>query len=165
MKRDSTERGALMDELLLGGRRVGAAAVMFHAAASAALGISPTEEKALDLLDRNGAMTHADLVEATNLAPASVTGLIKRLETRGYVRRLPNPSDRRSILIEAVPERMGELAPIFADWGATIGRLSESYSDAELRLIIRYLNEAASAQEQATLRVTDEFGTAQTRTT
>jgi MarR family len=54
-----------------------AAAVMFHAALSARLGLSATEEKALDLLDRFGPLTARQLAERSGLAPASVTGLVR----------------------------------------------------------------------------------------
>jgi DNA-binding MarR family transcriptional regulator len=50
---------------------------MFHATLSARLGLSATEEKALDLLDRFGPLTARQLAERSGLAPASVTGLVR----------------------------------------------------------------------------------------
>ena len=38
------------------------------------------------------------------LSSAGVTSRIDRLERRGYVRRLPDPNDRRGVLIELTDE-------------------------------------------------------------
>jgi DNA-binding MarR family transcriptional regulator len=42
-------------------------------------------------------LTLGALAEAQNLAPRTVTGLIDNLERDGLVRRIPDPSDRRSV--------------------------------------------------------------------
>ena len=39
------------------------------------------------------------LVEKTSLDKATLTGIIDRLERDGYVKRIPSPDDKRSILI------------------------------------------------------------------
>ena len=40
-----------------------------------------------------------NLVEKTSLDKATLTGIIDRLERDGYVKRIPSPDDKRSILI------------------------------------------------------------------
>jgi DNA-binding MarR family transcriptional regulator len=75
-------RAELLDELALAGRAMSAATVMFHATVAARQGLSATEEKALDLLDRFGPLTAGELAKRSGLAPASVTGLINRLEEK-----------------------------------------------------------------------------------
>ncbi|HET9560057.1 MAG TPA: MarR family transcriptional regulator, partial [Actinomycetota bacterium] len=47
-------RAELLEELALAGRAMSAATVMFHATVAALQGLSATEEKALDLLERFG---------------------------------------------------------------------------------------------------------------
>ncbi len=42
-------------------------------------------------------MPLGELAEAQNLVPRTVTGLIDNLERDGLVRRVPDPSDRRSV--------------------------------------------------------------------
>src|SRR5215813_11735666 len=101
-------RRQLLDALFTAGREVSAAAVMFHTALAARQGLSATEEKALDLLDRYGPLTGRQLAERSGLAPASVTSLVDRLEAKGYARRTRNPADGRSVLIETTPERLAE---------------------------------------------------------
>jgi hypothetical protein len=72
----SASRDELMGAMNVAWREIFAAAVMFHAAVAAKQGLTATEEKALDLLDRHGPLTAGGLGERAGLAPASVTGLL-----------------------------------------------------------------------------------------
>ena len=150
-------RKELLEELALAGRAMSAATVMFHSTVAAARGLSATEEKALDLLDRFGPLTAGELAKRSGLAPASVTGLVNRLERKGYARRIANPSDRRSILIEVDPERLyAAMAPLFADWFGSLGELWARYSDEQLELILHFMSEAARRQREATAHLTSD---------
>src|ERR671914_891532 len=132
----SERRQALLRELGLAGRAMSAATVMFHATVAARQGLSMTEEKALDLLERFGPLTAGGLAKRAGLAPASVTGLINRLEAKGFARRIANPSDRRSILVEVDAERVyAAMTPLFTDWVRSLEELYAGYSDRELELI------------------------------
>jgi DNA-binding MarR family transcriptional regulator len=144
----------LLDALFTAGRELSAAAVMFHTALAARQGLSATEEKALDLLDRFGPLTGRQLAERSGLAPASVTALAGRLEAKGFARRTRNPRDGRSVLIEATPDRLAEFGPLFADWVRELEALTEKYTDAELELITGFLTESARRQKNATSRLT-----------
>lgn len=149
----TARRRKLLERLFIAGREVSTAAVMFHAALAEHQGLSATEEKALDLLDRHGPLTARQLTEQSGLAPASVTGLVDRLEAKGFARRVPNPSDGRSVLIEAVPDRLRDLAPLFADWVEDLNELCEHYSDEQLEAIAEFMSEGAVRQQRATHRL------------
>ena len=127
---------------------------MFHTALAARQGLTATEEKALDLLDRYGPLTGRQLAQRSALAPASVTNLLDRLEAKGFARRTRNPADGRSVLIEATPDRVADLGPLFTDWVGELEDLSGRYSDAELRAITDFLTESARRQRNATARLT-----------
>lgn len=150
-----TERDELVGRLLAGGRELSNAAVMFHTALAEHQGLTATEEKALDLLDRFGPLTARQLRERSGLAPASVTGLIDRLERKGFARRVPNPEDKRSVLVETVPDRLAALGPLFEGYVASLMELVGRYDDRELAAIVDFLVEAAARQRQATLRLGD----------
>lgn len=128
-------------------------AVMFHTALAAKQGLSASEEKALDLLERFGPMTGRELSKRSGLAPNSVTGLVARLESKGFARRAPNPDDGRSVLITLVEDRVAGLEPLFADWVDSLNALCGKYSDQELATIIDFLTEAAARQRDAAQRL------------
>ncbi|WP_035848680.1 MarR family winged helix-turn-helix transcriptional regulator [Cryptosporangium arvum] len=149
----STEREALVRELDNGGRALATAAVLFHAAVAALSGLTASDQRALDLIERFGPLTAGELAERSGLAPASVTGLLARLERRGLARRVPNPNDRRSVLVELVYEGMTVMGPHFLELGRQLHQLYESFDDAELASIARFLREAARIQQDAAARV------------
>lgn len=150
-------RAELLEQLEMAGRASSVATVMFHTAVAARQGLSASEEKALDLLERSGPLTAGELARQSGLAPASVTGLINRLEQKGFARRIQHPSDRRSILVEADVERMyARVAPLFADWARSLQELYAGYSDEQLEVILHFLTEAARRQQEATARITGD---------
>jgi DNA-binding MarR family transcriptional regulator len=152
-------RAELLEQLETAGRASSVATVMFHTAVAARQGLSASEEKALDLLERSGPLTAGELARQSGLAPASVTGLINRLEQKGFARRIQNPSDRRSILVEADVERMyARVAPLFAEWARSLQELYAGYSDEQLEVILHFLTEAARRQQEATTHLTGDEG-------
>jgi DNA-binding MarR family transcriptional regulator len=149
-----SSRAELLDRLFTAGRELSAAAVMFHAALAAHQGLSRSEEKSLDLLDRYGPLTARELSQRSGLAPASVTGLIDRLERKGLARRVRHPRDGRSVLVEPMDKRLADLGPLVADWVRSLHGLGEKYSDDELATIIDFLTQAAERQRAATEKLT-----------
>jgi DNA-binding MarR family transcriptional regulator len=148
-------RAELLRELEAAGRAQSAATVMFHTVLAAKRGLSATEEKALDLLERFGPLTAGELAKRSGLAPASVTGLVDRLERKGFARRIPHPRDGRSVLVEIDRDRvMASLAPLFADWVGSLRELWAGYTDEQLELILQFLTEVARRQRQATANLT-----------
>ena len=148
-------RKQLLEELALAGRAMSAATVMFHTTVAARQRLSATEEKALDLLERFGPLTAGELSKRSGLAPASVTGLINRLERKGFARRIAHPSDRRSILVEVDAERVyAAMAPLFTDWVGSLQELYTGYTDEQLELILHFLTEVARRQRDATAHLT-----------
>lgn len=149
-KRDRQELVRAADA---GGRALSTAAVLYHSTLAALSGLSPTEWKALELIQRLGPVAAGVLARESGLAPASVTALITRLERKGYARRVPNPSDGRSVLVEMVPDRLESGTRVFDDLLRSLHALYEEFSDDELRSIGRFLDEAARRQHEATSRL------------
>lgn len=131
----------------MAGRILSNAAVMFHAVLAEKQGLAATEEKAIDLLERFGPLSAGELSEKSGLAPASVTGLIDRLEKKGFVRRVADADDGRKVRVELRRERLAELAPLFVDLVAELESLCAKYSVEELELITGFMLEAARRQQ------------------
>jgi deazaflavin-dependent oxidoreductase (nitroreductase family) len=66
----------------------------------APLGLHPGQEALLLELARTGPMIQAQLSEALNVEPPSVTLMSRKLEASGHVRRSPAPADRRASVVE-----------------------------------------------------------------
>lgn len=85
----------LADELR---RFNGLGASLFRAAASR-LGMPATDLQAVDLLASNGAATPGQLADLIGLTSGAVTGMLRRLEDAGLVRRDADPRDARRVII------------------------------------------------------------------
>lgn len=94
----------------------------------------------------------------TNLTPAAVTTLIDRLEKRGFVRRQPDPTDRRRVLVTAgaKTEEMTAQAyhPVFKAGAALIA----DYSLEEIRMILQFMEEVERMQNEQTRRLRAKSG-------
>jgi DNA-binding MarR family transcriptional regulator len=135
-------RAELLAQLRRVGREHGDATVLFHSALAAEAGLHPTDYKALTVLDRLGPMSAGELGRHTGLAAASVTNLIERLVAKGFLRREPDPLDRRRALLHA---DLAELIDhdVFASWQRTGTQSWERYSDTELAVILDFLADTA----------------------
>ncbi|MEI5100001.1 MarR family transcriptional regulator [Streptomyces sp. PmtG] len=152
----AAHRADLVRRLNTAGRESSSVTVMFHSAVAARQGLNATEAKTLDLLEREGPLTAKDLAQRTGLAPASVTGLVDRLEAKGFVRRIKHPSDKRRVLVELRHERIADLARTFEDWARDVGELYEEFTTAELETVLRFLSGATERQRRAAARLTGE---------
>ena len=64
------------------------------------LGVSMTHLHILTMLKHHGAMPMSRLADLLDVSLSNATGLIDRLEDRGYVDRVRVPDDRRVVLVE-----------------------------------------------------------------
>lgn len=104
------------------------------------LNVSAAGGLVLGILRDRGPMAPSELGERLIVTRATVTGLIDSLERRGFVRRLPHPADRRSLLVEITPAGLvvvQELRTLVhrheRDWMSVL-------SDDELRAYIELLH-------------------------
>jgi DNA-binding MarR family transcriptional regulator len=148
-----TSREELVDEVLLAGRKLSTAAVLFHTALAARLGLNATDSKALDLIERLGPLTAGDLARHTGLTPASITALLGRLERNGAVRRMPHPEDGRKVVLEFNEEFAARSVHLFDDLVASLRELCAGYTDEQLATVAGFLEEAARRQSEATRKL------------
>src|SRR3954447_2127377 len=142
-------RAAIEAALGLALRETSAQSVLFSQAVADRVGLNATDLEALDLLVRHGSMTAGRLAERTGLTTGAVTGLVDRLERRGYVRREPHPSDRRSVVVRPLTEvAVQDLEPCYAPMSQAMAALYSRFSDDELAAIADFVARAAVITEE-----------------
>ncbi len=104
----------------------------------------------LDLIDLRGPLSPSALARYAGLHPATITGILDRLERGGWVARDRDPSDRRAVLVRARRDRAGEVFRLFAGMSSSMDRICAEYSEAELELLVDFLHRTASAGRDAT---------------
>ncbi len=66
-------------------------------------GLCGRELDLVALLVSSGPTSVKSLVVDLGLPRSTMTAIVDRLEARGFIKRLPNPQDRRSVILEATP--------------------------------------------------------------
>lgn len=143
-KRPSPRRAQVIEALNDAARAHSGATVLFHAAIAEQFGLSPTDSKTLDLLERHGPMTAGELVERTGLASPSVTALIDRLEAKGVARRVRDDQDRRRVIVELVPAGVFGIVRQFGELKTAVAELWAPYTIEQLEVILDFLQRSTA---------------------
>jgi DNA-binding MarR family transcriptional regulator len=143
-------RAALMQELEHAVRRSTAQGTMFSQTVAGRAGVSSSDMECLDFLNLEGRVTAGRLAEVTGLTTGAITGVVDRLEKAGFVRRERDENDRRKVFIATVPENVAKIGKFYAPIQKAILKDWESYSDAELRLLLKFMTQGYKTMLTAT---------------
>jgi DNA-binding MarR family transcriptional regulator len=133
-----------IDSVIRSLRRVNLQGSFFGQTVAVRFGLSESDVEALEVLIDTGAATAGRLSELMGLSSGAVTRVIDRLEQAGYVRRVPDPADRRRVVVELVPEKMAAVEATMARFGDKSADEIGRYSDAELAVINDFLTRMAA---------------------
>ena len=143
-------RAALMQELEHAVRKSSALGVIFGQTVANKVGMSSSDLECLDFLNLEGRVTAGRLAEVTGLTTGAITGVVDRLEKAGFVRRERDESDRRKVFIAIVPENTAKIGRFYEHMQRAILKDWEAYSDAELRLLLRFATQGYKTMLAAT---------------
>jgi DNA-binding MarR family transcriptional regulator len=112
------------------------------------LGINRSDSRCLDILDQRGQMTAGALAQESGLSTGAITAVIDRLEKAGYAQRVADPADRRRVLVELTEKARAAGYELMAGPMIEAGeRLLDRYSEAELELMIDFMERGAEIRE------------------
>ena len=110
----------------------------------------------LDLISRQGPLSPGALARRAGLHPATMTGILDRLERGGWISRDRDPGDRRAVAVRALPDRGAELFRLFAGMNGKMDKLCAGYSDDQLELLADFLRRTTDAGRDATDELADD---------
>ena len=118
------------------GRELGARSILFHQAIANIAGVSVTDLKCLDYIDRAGDVTAGDLARLTGLTTGAITAAIDRLEKAGLAQRERSRTDRRKVFIRLCESpAMARIAPFYEALGRDSAQMLGRYTTAQLETI------------------------------
>jgi DNA-binding MarR family transcriptional regulator len=113
------------------------------------MGVNRNDARCLDILDQHGSMSAGDLAEASRLTTGAITAVIDRLERAGYARRVPDPADRRRVLVELTQRAYETAVELMVEpYQELYKPLAARYTDDDLRLLIDFTREGREIQER-----------------
>ena len=114
------------------------------------LGLNDVDLDCLDLVSRFGPLSPSALAQRASLHPATMTGILDRLERGGWVIRERDPSDRRSVVVRALRARNAELMRLYGGMNSSMSDICASYSVADLAVLADFLRRTVEAGQGAT---------------
>jgi DNA-binding MarR family transcriptional regulator len=134
------------DRIVLEIRKFIAAAIFFNTQAAEKAGMGLTDMQMVHMLQLYGPSTPGRLASWTGLSSGGVTVALDRLEKAGYLRREPNPADRRSLLITLIPVRLRKLAALYEGVEDETRRALATLPQSDLEAVVRFFETLHAAR-------------------
>lgn len=110
--------------------------------------LSPSQFNVLNLLTGNSGLSQVELSRQLIMHRSNVTGLVDRLEKRGFVSRLETPNDRRAYRVALTTEGERVMKEILPLYFAGAEQLWGSASEKDLKQVVAHLEAAAANAER-----------------
>ena len=123
----------------------------------ARLDLKATDLECLELITRYGPLSPSALARPAGLHPATMTGILDRLERDGWIDRDRDPSDRRGVVVRAARGRGAEVLRLYlvdSGMNTAMDQICADYEDEELEILAGFLRRTADAGRTAAERLT-----------
>ncbi|UYO01002.1 MAG: MarR family transcriptional regulator [Devosia sp.] len=112
-------------------------------------GLHPTDFRCIGFLYRSdGPASPKDIIAFLGLTSGSGTALLDRLEQAGYISRIPNPDDRRGVLIVLNADKAADIIALHLRISDRYVAATADLSDENLRAIATYLRSIEALSEE-----------------
>ena len=142
-------RDALIVALNRAMRDASGQGVLYSQTVAERIGINSTDLECLDFIVLRGPISAGELAAATGLTTGAITGVIDRLERAGFARRDRHDSDRRKVLVRAMPVVERRLGPLFQPMERGAMSVLSKYSDKELAFLLDVFSRLSEAAATA----------------
>ena len=143
----------LEKQVITAARENGISSVLFRNAIGRRLRLNITDWECLSLLAIRGVSTPTELARHTGLTTGSTTAMLDRLQKARFIRRKPNPRDRRGVLVEIDKRYTERAGPLVAGIQKAQTELIASYTDRELETIADFLMRFTENVKQHTMKI------------
>jgi DNA-binding MarR family transcriptional regulator len=150
------ERRSLTRAIKQGLRDVGAQLSRLSHSVGGRLDLKATDLECLDAITRYGPLSPTALARHTGQHPATVTGILDRLERGGWIARDRDPADRRGVAVRVEPSRGAEVLRLYlvdSGMNSALDEILGGYADADLAIVADFLRRTADAGRIAAERL------------
>lgn len=144
----SNKKRGLFEELIAELRRSQSATDRYDQAVAEALGLNRTDMRCLDTIHREGRVSAGALAAVTGLTSGAMTAAVDRLERRGFVRRVSDPSDRRRVLVELEPDLPLSADSFYSEHVAHAERLYRRFDEDQLEVLLEFVRGGRELNER-----------------
>jgi DNA-binding MarR family transcriptional regulator len=133
-------------------RELGRQLSLLNHRVGARLELRDVDLECLDLIARHGPLSPSALARRAGLHPATMTGILDRLERGGWITRDrdPDATDRRAVTVRGRRERNAEVLRLYSGMNASLEQICAGYTEAELEVLADFLRRTTTASQAAT---------------
>jgi DNA-binding MarR family transcriptional regulator len=112
----------------------------------------------LDVIDLHGPLSPSALARHAGLHPATMTGILDRLQRGGWIVRERDAGvpDRRAVTVRVLRDRGAELFRLYSGMNAAMDEVCAGFSEAQLEVFAEFLRRSARAGRDATSKLARE---------
>jgi DNA-binding MarR family transcriptional regulator len=114
------------------------------------LALKDVDLDCLDLINRHGPLSPSALGRLAGLHPATLTGILDRLQKSGWIARDRDTTDRRAVVLRALRDRNPEILQLYSGMNGAMEQICSGYTEAELAVLSDFLRRTAEAGRNAT---------------
>ena len=137
-------------------RELGAQLSRLNHSVGERLDLKDADLECLDLIARYGPLSPSALARRAGLHPATMTGILDRLERGGWIDRGRDPADRRGVVVQAARSRGAEILRLYlidSGMNTALDQICAQYDDQGLQLLADFLHRTAEAAQTAAERL------------
>ena len=144
-----TEKSALIQQVKTMLRTVGPGLGRLNDLVGSQVDLKGGDIEVLDHIGRVGPVSPGELSKSMQIHPATMTGILDRLEQGGWVIRERAPDDRRRVHLKALRSRGPELVRLYAPMNNALDQICADLSAEQLRTVVDFLRSVSAAASEA----------------
>jgi MarR family transcriptional regulator, organic hydroperoxide resistance regulator len=135
-----SDRARLHETVIRSLRQFIAGSILYNQQIADRVGLRLTDMQCINALELMGPSTPGALARFTGLTTGGVTVMLDRLERGGYLKREPNPRDRRSVVVHLNPAKVKKMQAFYGEINERMEALLDETPERELRSMVNLLS-------------------------
>ncbi|MBV8179180.1 MAG: MarR family transcriptional regulator [Mycobacterium sp.] len=144
-----SDRAGLHEAVIRCLRQFIAGSILYNQQIADRVGLRLTDMQCINALELMGPSTPGELARFTGLTTGGVTVMLDRLERGGYLKREPNPRDRRSVLVHLNPTKVKKMQAFYEEINQRMAALLDATPERELRSMVNLLSKMNASRVEA----------------
>jgi DNA-binding MarR family transcriptional regulator len=142
-----------LNQVVLGIKDLTRHSLIFQHSVADAMGLRVTDAECIDFLQEMGPSTAGELAKATRLTTGAITAMVDRLEKAGFVKRSPDPKDRRKVIVTFLPQKHAAIKRNYAALTKAVQTMLSDHTEDQLNLLVTYTHALAGIYKAQTQRI------------
>jgi MarR family transcriptional regulator, organic hydroperoxide resistance regulator len=140
-------------QVMLGIKDLTRHSLIFQHTVADAAGLRVTDAECIDFLQEMGPSTAGELAKATRLTTGAITAMIDRLEKAGFVKRSPDPKDRRKVIVTFLPQKHTGIKQNYGALAKAVQTLLSNYTEEQLKFLATHTQALTEIYKKQTIRI------------